>query len=61
MGLYQIVDRLLQEGANPDGINGNKPSESDKVGLDEAQRYSFNDGETPLMIVLQNKFHGKDL
>ena len=36
MGLYQIVDRLLQEGANPDGINGNKPSENDKAAIDES-------------------------
>jgi len=76
LGLYQIVDRLLQEGANPDGLNGVQPNKiqnpnqnPDSLPTFEQSmntdiyptQYNYQDGQTPLLIILQEKLHNQDL
>lgn len=50
LGLYKIVDRLLKEGANP---NGHIPTAY------QSMKYNFADGQSPLIIVLQKMYHTK--
>ena len=53
IGLYKIVEVLLSEGADPNGLDG-QPSWDDANGESD---FIYDDWETPLMIVLNSKLH----
>ena len=58
LGLFTILDRLLHQGANPNGLDGSYDQIIDEG---DTTKYNYHDGESPLIICLQKKYQNQSL